>query len=85
VMGVSGKQQASVVLLELLVVVHHRPSSSVESWLPAVGDGIRRVDDHRARVVSERSPVGSMGVGGGRAWAVGGVSHGRILRESSEI
>ena len=44
-MGVSGKRQASVVLLELLVVVHHRPSSSVESWLPVVGDGIRRVDD----------------------------------------
>ncbi len=45
VMGVSGKRQASVLLLELLVVVHHRPSSSVESWLPAVGDGIRMVDD----------------------------------------
>ena len=45
VMGISGKRQASVVLLELLVVVHHRPSSSVESWLPAVDDGIQIVDD----------------------------------------
>jgi hypothetical protein len=34
-----------MVLLELLVVVHHRPSTSIESWLPAVGDGIRMVDD----------------------------------------
>ena len=30
-----------------------------------------------------RSMLGSMG-GEGRAWAVGGVSHGRILRESSD-
>jgi hypothetical protein len=30
-----------------------------------------------------QSPVRSIGVR--RAWAVGGVSHGRILRESSEI
>jgi hypothetical protein len=31
-----------------------------------------------------RSMLGSMGVEP-RAWAVGGVSHGRILHESSEI
>jgi hypothetical protein len=31
VIGASGKGQASVLMLELLVVVHHRPSSSVES------------------------------------------------------
>jgi hypothetical protein len=73
VMGVSGKRQASVLLLELLVVVHHRPSSSVESWLPAVGDGIRMVDDRSAEGMSERSTVGSMGMGSasvGCGWSV---------------
>jgi hypothetical protein len=35
--------------------------------------------------VRARSMVGSMGTWSARAWAVGGVSHGRILRESSEI
>ena len=53
VMGMSGKRQAAsdkrvwLWLLELVaVVVHHRPSSSVESWLLAVGDGIQ-MDTHR--------------------------------------
>ena len=48
-------------------------------WL--VGGGGQKVCGSKQS--GGRSPVGSMGEQ--QAWAVGGVSHGRILRESSEI
>jgi hypothetical protein len=68
------------------LIAVHRLSVGVGDWVAAVGlvssDG-GVVSMVALFALGVRSMLGSMG-GEGRAWAVGGVSHGRILRESSD-
>ena len=62
------------------------PCPSLE-FGPSAVRGVVLGDGHRIVLAWRwfiRVQIGSMGVGR-RAWAVGGVSHGKILRESSEI